>query len=173
MKLSEIIIVEMGRENYVESADNWRVNPRSEKKRVIWSLIARTLIYPDYRSLIDDFLSMEHADTIFVKGKDGDYIRHRMSKPRPDNLVDNLVRLAEENELKRSFFELRFVDPSHEFKRDLSLYFIEERGMILLGVMDMPQEYAGWFKTRNKTNVYRYNKAVIGNRCKFIPFKKK
>ncbi len=175
MELSDILVFEVGRENYLQSAQAWRIHPRNEKTRIIWSVIKQTLIYRDYRTLVDDFLGTEHADMIFVRGKGETYLRHRMNRPQYPSLVDDLVELAEENEFKRGFFELKFLNPKYfgQHQRELVLSFIEENGIIVLGGLSAPREYAHWFNTCNKTEYYRFNDAVLSTRCSFATFKKK
>lgn len=175
MELSDITVMEVGRENYLRAAESWRIHPRNEKERIIWSVIKNTLIYPDFRTLVEDFLRTDYADMIFVRGKEEAHLKQSVRKIDSSAIIDRIVELAQENEHKRGFLEFKFLNPEYfgQHKRQVVLSFIEENGMIVLGGLSVPREYAHWLHTTNKTEYYRFNDAVLSTNCTFRHFKKK
>lgn len=178
MNLKQIVIQEVGRQRYEDLCGFWKISPRKLKQNknytVLWSEIKSSLVYPDYKSLIYDFLGHESADLIFVRDK---WEIHRMPvrKIESEQDIERIINWAEENPFKRGFFELKFTNKAYAgaFPREFVLSFIEENNQLLLGSLSLPWGYHRWIDMNYSGVPFKFNNAVLSNEFKLVSYKKK
>lgn len=94
MDLKEIVLRQISTSEFRSIQEKWLGQSRS-KANIAPARIVEPLVFPDYRSLIEDFISDEHAKELSVRSSEG-WERYYRKQVKPD-VLNRVCRLAEEN----------------------------------------------------------------------------